>query len=228
MSKEETIFPRLELAVFDIDGTLRQARDPWIHLHEHLGLESLAHHHKDQFFSGSITYQQWVDLDAALWKGFHRDQIVAAMNTNPLRLGAAELLQWFTQRNIPIIGISTGLDIFNDALAHEFGFAQMLSNRLLFDEHEVCSGQAIVNVREDSKGEILSRILNEMQINPRHVVAFGDGSADIHMFEIAGLSVAINPSRDTIRHAAARCLGDESLLTAIGFLTDHFLIPEGR
>jgi phosphoserine phosphatase len=32
----------LKLAIFDIDGTLRRVRDPWIHLHEHLGVAEKA------------------------------------------------------------------------------------------------------------------------------------------------------------------------------------------
>ena len=216
----------LRLGVFDIDGTLRTARDPWIHLHEHLGFATEAHEHKELFFADKISYQEWVDRDAALWKGFSKDQILAALQHNPLKAGATELLGWFRSRNIPLVGISTGLDVFNQVIAREFGFKYMHSNELLFDDHGVCTGEAVIHVREDCKGPVLLKVLKDMRIDPSAVVVFGDGSADIAMFQIAGLSIAVSPSKDAIRNAASHCLDNGPLTQALPLLKSAFLVDD--
>ena len=212
----------LQLAVFDIDGTLRTAKDPWIHLQEYLGFEKEAHNHKDLFFSGAIDYKGWVDRDAALWKGLSREKILGSLETNPIKQGAVELLRWFRDRRIPMIGISTGLDVFNRLIQDEFGFEFIRSNELLFDGNGICLGQGKINVREDGKGPILKQILLERGVDPKSVVAFGDGTADIQMFEVVGLSVAVTPQKETVRQAASHVLDGEPLDRALRFLEGHF------
>lgn len=214
-------FP-INLAVFDIDGTLRTAKSPWIHLHDHLGFSKEGLHHRDLFFGGKIDYKEWVDRDAALWKGSSRKKILRALDSNPLKQGAVELLQWFRDQNIPLIGISSGLDVFNNPIQDQFGFEFIKSNELLFDEHDVCLGQAKIHVEEGGKGPILKQILQEREIDPKSVVAFGDGTADIQMFEVVGLSVAVTPQKDTVRQAASHVLDGEPLDSALRFLEGHF------
>ena len=212
----------LSLAVFDIDGTLRTAKSPWIHLHEHLGFSKEGLHHRDLFFSGAIDYKEWVDRDASLWKGSSREKILGALETNPLKPGAIELLRWFRDRCIPLIGISSGLDVFNRPIQDQFGFEFIKSNELLFDHQGVCLGQAKIHVEEGGKGPILKQILQEREIDPKSVVAFGDGTADIQMFELVGLSVAVAPHKEAVRQAASHVLDTEPLDMALRFLEGHF------
>ena len=214
----------LKLGVFDIDGTLRTAKDPWIHLLCHLGFAGEAERHHQWFDQGKITYQEWVDFDAALWKGFHRDEIIKALDTNPLKAGSIELLGWFRSRNIPIIGISSGLDIFNQVVEQQFGFMFIRSNEVLFDENGICLGQTRIHVREDGKGAILQEVLTNLNVDPESIVAFGDGSADIQLFEIAGLSIAITPTKEKVRDAADHTIDQEPIDSALIHLTEYFAI----
>jgi hypothetical protein len=59
----------LRLAVFDIDGTLRRVRDPWVHLHKHLGVADRACEFIPRWQRGEISYDEWARLDASLWRG---------------------------------------------------------------------------------------------------------------------------------------------------------------
>jgi phosphoserine phosphatase len=216
---------RLSLAVFDIDGTLRVKRDPWIHLHECLGFGEAAHEHKRLFEAGEITYAEWGDRDAALWRGFSRAEILDALNTSPLRAGAQELLEWLSQHKVPLVGISTGLDVFNNVLAGRFAFRCMKSNQLQFDDNGICTGKVIIHVRENNKGEILKYVLHEFGISGGEVVALGDGSADIQLFEEAGLSIAVFPSRPEVRDAAAYSIEEGRLdAPAIAWIREHFSV----
>ncbi|MFP3869403.1 MAG: HAD family hydrolase [Syntrophobacteria bacterium] len=210
----------VRLALFDIDGTLRRLRDPWRHLHRHLGLADQAKDFLVCWQRGEITYEQWADLDSLLWCGCTRQAMVAALETNPLRAGARELTGWFTSRSVPCVGISTGLSIFNDITARELGFAEVISNVLHF-EGDTCKGAVSVLVREDNKAEIMDAVLERYSVRSEHVVAFGDGTADIPLLTKAGLGVAICPKNERVRAYAAHVV-EEPIDSAIAIVEKHF------
>ena len=211
----------LKLALFDIDGTLRRVRDPWIHLHHHLGVAEQAKDLPARWQRGEITYQQWAQLDASFWRGSTRETIVTALKTNPFRDGARELIDWFTLRAIPCVGISSGLSVFNEITAVELGIKEVISNELQFDD-DICNGEISIQVSEENKGEIMDDILERYSVNDEQVAAFGDGTADIPLLRKAGLGIAICPSNDKVRSSARHVVGDEPIDRAIMLVEKHF------
>jgi len=214
---------QLRLAIFDIDGTLRRVRDPWIHLHNHLGVAEEVKHLPDLWKKGEITYEEWARLDASYWRGHTRDNIVAALEANPLREGARELIGWFTYRLIPCVGISSGLSIFNEITARELGIKEIICNELHFDG-EICSGEISIQVNEENKGEIMDEMLELYSVKDKQVAAFGDGTADIPLLKKAGLGVAICPSNEKVQAGAEHVVGEEPIHKAIAFVEDHFRV----
>ena len=213
----------LKLAIFDIDGTLRRVRDPWIHLHHHLGVAEQTKDLPALWQRGEITYEQWAQLDASFWRGSTREAIVTALKTNPFRDGARELIDWFTSRAIPCVGISSGLSIFNEITAAELGIKEVISNELHFDG-DIGSGEISILVNEENKGEIMDEILERYSVSKEHVAAFGDGTADIPLLEKAGLGIAICPSNDTVRSSARHVVGDEPIDQALPYVEKHFRV----
>ncbi|MGB6929026.1 MAG: HAD family phosphatase [Syntrophobacteria bacterium] len=212
---------QLRLALFDIDGTLRRVRDPWIHLHHHLGVAEQTKDLPARWQRGEITYEQWAQLDASFWRGSTRETIAAALRTNPFRDGARELINWFTLRAIPCVGISSGLSIFNEITAAELGIKEVISNELQFDG-DICNGEISIQVNEENKGEIMDEILKRYSVGDEQVAAFGDGRADIPLLRKAGLGIAICPSNDKVRSSARHVVGDEPIDRAIMLVEKHF------
>ena len=212
---------QLRLALFDIDGTLRRVRDPWIHLHHHLGVAEQTKDLPARWQRGEITYEQWAQLDASFWRGSTRETIVAALRTNPFRDGARELINWFTLRAIPCVGISSGLSIFNEITAAELEIKEVISNELQFDG-DICNGEISIQVNEENKGEIMDEILERYSVGDEQVAAFGDGRADIPLLRKAGLGIAICPSNDKVRSSARHVVGDEPIDRAIMLVEKHF------
>ena len=211
----------LKLAIFDIDGTLRRVRDPWIHLHKHLGVAEEAKDLPDLWKKGEITYEEWARLDASYWYGHTRDHIVAALEANPFREGARELIGWFRSRSIPCVGISSGLSIFNEITARELGIQEIISNELHFDG-EICSGKISIRVNEQNKGEIMDEMLARYSVKDKQVAAFGDGTADIPLLKKAGLGVAICPSNEKVKSIADHVVAEEPIDTALPFVDKRF------
>jgi phosphoserine phosphatase len=213
----------LKLAIFDIDGTLRRVRDPWIHLHKHLGVAEEAKDLPDLWKKGEITYEEWARLDASYWRGHTRDHIVAALEVNPFREGARALISWFTSRAIPCVGISSGLSIFNEITAAELGMEEVVSNELQF-EGDICKGEISIQVNEENKGEIMDEVLERYSVRDEQVAAFGDGTADIPLLRRAGLGIAICPANDKVRSSAGRVIGDEPIDRALVLVEQHFRV----
>jgi len=213
----------LRLAIFDIDGTLRRVRDPWIHLHHHLGVAELAKDLPERWHRGEISYEEWARLDASFWRGNSREKLVAALETSPLRKGARELIDWFIHRAIPCVGISSGLSIFNEITARDLGIQEVISNELHFDG-EMYNGEISIKVHEHNKGEIMDEIMQRYSVPAEEIVAFGDGTADIPLLQKAGLGVAVCPANEGVRCSAAHVVEDEPIDSAILIVKEHFKI----
>ena len=217
------VIPSLRLAIFDIDGTLRRVRDPWIHLHNHLGVADLAKGFPGRWQRGEISYAEWAELDAALWRGYSREEIVEALALNPLRVGARTLVDWFNSRSIPCVGISSGLTIFNEITAEELNIKEIISNELQFAGN-VCNGKVAIQVNEENKGQVMDKILRHYNTAEEQVVAFGDGTADIPLLTKAGFGVAICPANESVRYSADHVVGEEPIDKVLPFLEKNFRV----
>ncbi|MBW1982148.1 MAG: HAD family phosphatase [Deltaproteobacteria bacterium] len=215
---------RLALALFDIDGTLRRVRDPWVQLHQYLGVHQQAEGLVELWQRREISYEEWARLDASLWRGYSRQTMAAALQENPLRKGARELIAWFRAKSIPCVAISTGLSVFNDITARDLGLAEVISNELHFDGG-VCTGRIIVKVGEDNKGAVMREILARYRVGTEQVVAFGDGRADIPVLAAAGLGVAVCPYADEVARCADHVVASEPIDSALEVVQNHFHIP---
>ena len=213
----------LKLAIFDIDGTLRRVRDPWIHLHNHLGVADLAKDFPERWQKGEISYDEWAELDAALWRGYSRENIVEALEFNPFRVGARKLVGWFNSRSIPCVGISSGLSVFNDVTAAELKIKEIISNELQF-EGDICNGKIAIQVNEENKGRVMDKVLQRYGTTEEQVVAFGDGTADIPLLQKAGLGVAICPSSEVVSISAGHVVGEEPIDRVLPFVKKHFRV----
>lgn len=202
--KENTI------AIFDIDGTLRQAANPWLLLHTHLGTSEKGHKYYNDWVEGKLTDLEICKLDALLWKGFSKAKMLEIMNQNPIRKGAYNLINWFKNKGIACVGISSGLSFLNDVTANELGLDDVVSNDLLFED-EVCTGKILMHVDDYTKGTILTQILEKYEIQSGTIFSFGDGIADIDLFKLSTCSVAVFPRNDQVVKAATIAINSEPI-----------------
>jgi phosphoserine phosphatase len=209
------------LAVFDLDGTLKQASSPWRYLHVALGFERQADEYRARFLSGEIDYLEWARLDAALWKGQPIAKVEEIFRSNAYRPGVHELFQWLRRSTVPSAIVSTGLNVQVRQVAAELGVWRSVSNELVV-EGACLTGEAVILVTEHSKGEVMARLRAEAGALPAECLAVGDGPADVQLFAQAGLSVAVCPRDDQVRGAADVVVEDGDLSVIIPLLRQHF------
>ena len=214
INKTETI------AFFDIDGTLRRTVDPWMLLHKYLNTDIEGGKYYDMWVNNKISYDEMTRLDAALWKGESKTEMLKVLDINPLRDGAKALINWFKQRDIPCYGISTGLSFLNDITAKETGLDMVVSNNVLFND-DICTGDVEINVREDSKADVMDNIIKQFNGNVKNILSFGDGIADVEMFRKSTMSVAIFPKNDFIKESASIAVNSEPIDSVTDIINSH-------
>jgi phosphoserine phosphatase len=213
--------PRLRLAVFDLDGTLKEASSPWMYLHHALGTEQEAEKYRQQFYAGQITYLDWARLDSALWKGIELIRVEAIFRDSSYRPGVHELFQFLQRRRVLTAIISTGLGVQARQVAAELGVWRTIANELVVQDG-LLIGETVVNVEEHTKGQLMARLRAEAGARIEECLAVGDGPADLDLFAGAGLAIAVCPRNERVRQAAHVVIEDGDLSRIIPVLVQHF------
>ncbi|WP_297090311.1 HAD-IB family phosphatase [Thermococcus sp.] len=181
----------VRLIAFDLEGTLVKSVSSWVELHKRFGTWEKGKEYAELFFSGKIDYVKWAELDASLWRGHTREEIMGWANSVEYMDGAKELIEFLRTNDFRIAILSSGLMCLAERIAGELGVDYVFANELVFDENGVVTGKVKSLVDFKSKGVILRGLKNELR--PELTVAVGDGYNDLSMFREADVSIAINP-----------------------------------
>ena len=153
----------VKLVVFDVDGTLTSHASIWWRLHEHFNTEEEGRVFYDQYFSGEISYNEWADLDAGLWKGQSLDEVMKVVDATELVPGAIETVANLKEHGIHVAILSGGLDIMAENVARRLGIEFALTNRLIH-KNGVLTGEVEVCVGWGEKVQELKHICNHFQV----------------------------------------------------------------
>ena len=130
-------------------------------------------------------------MDASLWKGRKRKEILEWANSVEYMDGAKELFEFLRESKFKIAIISGGLMCLAKRIADELNADYVFANELIFDEEGRVTGKVIARVDFQNKGEILAKLKEELK--PSLTIAVGDAHNDIAMFKVADVSIAVNP-----------------------------------
>lgn len=200
----------LKLAVFDLDGTLKEARDPYVYLHQRLGTWAQSQAFFGDGLAGRISYREWLRLDASLWKGVPRTRIEALFRQNPYLPGARETVRELKMHGVEIAIVSTGLLVHAEQVRDDLGVEYVVANEILFEDGRV-SGSVRAHVPEGGKGTVTDDLLARAGVRPAECLAVGDGESDVAMFQRAAVSVAVVPRSERVRDAADIVLSQPDL-----------------
>jgi phosphoserine phosphatase len=209
------------LAIFDLDGTLKQARDPYVYLHERLGTLEASQPFFAKAMAGELDYEEWLRLDVALWRGVSRAQMEALFRETPYLPGARETVRTLRQAGVRIALVSTGVNVHAEMVQKELVADRIVSNEILF-ENGLATGEARLHVPEGGKRQIVARLQAEFGVRPEGCLAVGDGTSDADMFPLVRVGVAVNPSSDSIRAAANLVLDEPDLRPLLPRLREHW------
>ena len=200
-----------KLAIFDLDGTLTQERSIWEYIHKRLGKwYGFAEKYQERFLAGKISYEQFCELDAQVWKGMRIDELSAIVETVPFHPGAEELIHYFKCKGLKLSMVSSGLSLLSDWVHQRYGFDYSISNDLIH-ENGTLTGKVKIQVYYDQKAKWVREILKQFGVRPEESIAIGDSLGDIDMFKLVGFSIAFNSSCSDLNQIATLSIQAKNL-----------------
>jgi phosphoserine phosphatase len=188
----------LRLAIFDLDGTLKQARDPYVFLHKRLGTWQASQSFFSKGLAGKLDYEEWLRLDTELWQGVSRARMESLFRQNPYLPGARETVLALKRAGVSVAIVSTGLLLHAELVQADLGLDRIVANEIFF-ENGRATGGAQVHVPEGGKGQIVLQLQREFGVEKGECLAVGDGTSDADMFTQVRVAVAVNPSSERAR-----------------------------
>jgi phosphoserine phosphatase len=204
-----------KLALFDLDGTLTKERSAWEYIHRRLGVwVGNAERFQEAFLRGEITYERFCQLDAEIWKGMKASELERILREIPLYEGMEDLLRYLRSKGMKLGIISSGLSFLSDWIQDQYGFDYAVANELGV-ENGILNGTIKINVRYDRKKEWVQEAQRRFQARKEEILAVGDSTGDVDMFQMAGLSIAFNsfsPQLDAVATLSVRSLDLRDLI----------------
>jgi len=191
----------VRLVVFDADGTLTQHSSIWWRLHEVFGTTREGKLYYDRFFAGEITYDEWADLDAALWKGRPLSIVEQVVRETELVPGAKETVSELHDAGIRTAILSGGLDILANDISRRLGIDYVLTNRLIHRDG-VLTGEVESLVGWGDKDRAVRTIAKHFGVSLRDTAFVGDGRNDVSAMAVVGLAIAFMPETEEVARAA--------------------------
>src|SRR5512139_1821805 len=207
-----------KLVIFDLDGTLTQERSIWEYIHIRLGKwYGFAEEYQKQFLAGKISYEEFCERDAQVWKGMRVEELLDIVKTVPFHSGVDELLSFLKEKGLKLSMVSSGLSLLTNWVHQKYGFDYSVSNDLLH-ENGVLTGKVRIQVYFDKKAEWAEKILKQFGEKSEETIAIGDSGGDLDLFQMAGFSVAFNSSCRDLDQMANVCIQSGNLADVIPML----------
>ena len=204
-----------KLVIFDLDGTLTKERSIWEYIHKQLGKwYGFAEEYQNQFLAGNISYEEFCERDAEVWKGMKVEELLEIVKTVPFHPGVEALINHLKQKGLKLSMVSSGLSLLTHRVHDKYGFDYSVSNNLLH-ENGILTGKVKIQVYYDEKAEWVEKILKQFEVNPKEVIAIGDSKGDIDMFQRVGFSIAFNSSCKELDQIANICIQSQNLADII-------------
>ena len=214
--------PSRGLVAFDLDGTLVRIWSAWSWIHRLLGTVEAAKPNADQYYAGEIDYIEWANRDVELWHGVPLQRIEDAIEEGLVFIpNARKLVESLQEYELKTAIISSGLSIFANRTKDALGIDLSRANTLITDEKGLIRG-VDVHVAFDNKDQVMSEIAHALGLSLDQCVAIGDSRNDIPMFQVAGFSVAFNPTNEEVTKAATRIVRSENALDLLPPLREFY------
>lgn len=199
-----------DLVVFDVDGTLTKHNSIWWRLHEVFDTTEEGKKFYDQFFAGEISYQEWADLDAGLWRGRSVEEIMAIVHATELVAGAVESIAEIRSRGFEVAILSGGINFLAEDIARRVNIDYVLTNELEAEDG-ILTGRVRVRVGWGEKVEEIKEILRHFGTSFERTIFVGDGRNDVSVMKKAGLAIAFRPEHPEVERSAHVVVNEEDL-----------------
>lgn len=203
-------------AIFDLDGTLTNARSVWQHVHQKFGTWNEGKRTADMYHRGHIDYDEWARLDAACWRGIPLSSLLSALDDIHYTQGAREALEQLRNHGIRTGIVTAGLSVLADKAKIDLNADLVVSNDLKVN-NGILTGEIVVRVGPENKTTVIEEAAWLLGAEMHETVVIGDN--DFDMPQSAGLKIAFRPVTRQARAIADVVIEDDDVRAVV----DHIL-----
>ena len=179
--------PDVELAGFDMDGTVLEHNSSWVAIHKHFGTESAGAASLRLYTEGKIDYREFMRRDISSWpRGVTRSQIGEILSGYQVRREAPRVFDELRARGIKTALVTSGIDMLAKEVAKELHIDHWLANGLRFDRGGALLPSGVGRVDPTMKDIAYRRMLRRLGIDPKRTIAVGDTVYDLRFLKSAG------------------------------------------
>jgi len=190
---------QIQLAIFDLDGTLTKVESIWQYLHIKLGTWEIGRIFGEKYWRGEITYEEWAEKDSMLWKDVPVEKVVSILREIPYVEGAVETFEELKRCGIWTGIVSAGISLLADRAKKELGADFAVANKLLYEEGKL-TGKIRVKVLLKNKDEIVKEMAWMLGVDLESCAVIGDNVFDLP--DAVGLKIAFNPRSADVKEIA--------------------------
>lgn len=189
MDSSKILPKELKLAIFDFDSTLMDG-ETIDELAKDFGVGNEVSAITHRAMSGELDFFESLQKRVELLRGMSETRAKQICENLPLMNGAKKCVQSLKERGIIVVCFSGGFSLATRYFAKILGLDADFSN-ILHVKNGYLSGQAGGEMMfGNSKGIMLKKIQNLLNIDESNTMVVGDGANDISMFAYASVRVA--------------------------------------
>jgi phosphoserine phosphatase len=206
----------MKLCVFDFDSTLMDGETIDFLAKEH-GVEKEVSMITEAAMRGELDFFESLTTRVGLLKGMNARKAEEICQALPLMNGAKEAIAGLKAKGYTVVVFSGGFRIATTPakaiLGFDVDFANVLHAR---DGHlsGLVGGDMMFGF---SKGDMLRRVQNLLNISYDNTIAVGDGANDISMFECAAKKVAFC-AKPILKNAANVVIDEKDMRNLLQFI----------
>ncbi len=205
--------PPTGVAFFDIDGTLVSGTSSGAFLAQRLGHAAEVDEAEARYAAGAIDNHEVCVVDARGWAGTHQSRVDNWLEELPLIDGIDQTVGWCKSHGLVPVLASLAWEPVGAHLARRFGFSGHCGPQLETTAG-IYTGEVAQTFDEFDKRDFALGVCHQLGVEPSRSIAIGDSRSDLPLFEVVGLSIALNGSADA-RARASTTLDSDSLVEAI-------------
>ena len=178
-----------KLAVFDFDSTLMAGETIAI-IADELGLKAEVEKATEKAMNGEIDFFESLSARVSLLKGLELSKVDEICRNLPYTQGARSVISRLKRSGYTVLCFSGGFKNATGYARKILGYDADFSN-ILHSKNGILSGLVGGEMMfSDSKGIMLQKMQELLNVLPENTVVVGDGANDLSMFKYAQTRVA--------------------------------------
>lgn len=179
----------MKLAVFDFDSTLMEG-ETLEFIAEEYNIQEVMKQITTEAMEGKIDFFESLIKRVSLLKGAKEEKIKNICENLPYTKGAKETISELKLMGYKTVCFSGGYETATIPAQKVLGYDAQFSNIFHFKNGELTGMLGGEMMFSDSKGKMLKRLQNILNIDEKDTITVGDGANDISMFNYASKRVA--------------------------------------